>query len=114
MSHISFFALWTLQCKSLKFTEMNPNLIVSHNIIYLFICSFAYLFIRGKKVLLWFGNPAKQECTLCLYLARFLSEYPKNVYHFFEHAMGTLLVMTCLHCVKGGPRAHSGHISYLN
>ncbi|GAB0178570.1 cytoplasmic tyrosine-protein kinase BMX [Grus japonensis] len=43
---------------------------------------------EGKKVLLWFGNLAKQECILCLYSARFLSEYPNNVYHFYDGAMG--------------------------
>lgn len=45
-------------------------------------------------MLLWFGNLAKQECILCLYSARFLSEYPKNAYHCYERAMAMLLGVT--------------------
>jgi len=81
------------------------------------VCLLLFLF-REKKVLLWFGNLAKQECILCLYSARFLSEYSKNEYHLYEHAMGMLLGVTgqtkSLRCIKGESRAHSGHISYLN
>ncbi|XP_063207725.1 cytoplasmic tyrosine-protein kinase BMX isoform X2 [Chroicocephalus ridibundus] len=39
---------------------------------------------EGKKVLLWFGNLAKQECILCLYSARFLSMVTR-----LRHAVST-------------------------
>lgn len=57
-------------------------------------------------MLLWFGNLTKQEHILCLYSTRFLSEYPKYVFHFYECVMGMPLGVT--------GQQHSDHISYLN